>query len=407
MILLSERPASETKHYFDDYLIRDGKLYRRLDGDNKAWVVPRDARMQICRLCHDDAGHLGIEKTLERIRRNYWFAGMKRFVTKYVHACLHCAYYKRTAGKKQCKLNIVEKVPVPFHTVHIDHVGPFETSRKHNRFLVVIVDAFTKFVIIEAVKSQKACYVTRIITDLMYLFGVPTRIISDRGTAFTSQAFRTFCSTHGIKQVLNAVATPRANGQCERYNRTIVQALATTTAGWDPRDWDLAVKQVQSALNTMHNKGINTTPMKALIGCETRSMAKARILTEIQDVVHQLDLEELRSNIKTHIDQKQREQKEHYDQTRREAARYKSGDLVLVRITNDPATGSSKKLHPKFKGPFRIRKVLINDRYEVEDLREGGRQRRTVVAADNIKPWITVQNAETASSPATDAEDGQ
>jgi len=95
----------------------------------------------------------------------------------------------------------------------------------------------------------------------------------------------------------------------------------------------------------MHNKDINTTPMKALIGCETRSMAEARILTEIQDVVHQLDLEELRGSIKTHIDQKQQEQKERYDQTR-ETVRYKSGDLVLVRITSDPATDSSKKLYP-------------------------------------------------------------
>lgn len=128
-ILLSKQPTHETKHYFDEYLIRDDKVYRRLDGTTNAWVVPRNARLQICRLCHDDAGHLGLEKTLERIKRSYWFAGMRRFMTKYISACLNCAYYKNTVGKRQCKLNIIDKVPVPFHTVHIDHVGPFETSR--------------------------------------------------------------------------------------------------------------------------------------------------------------------------------------------------------------------------------------------------------------------------------------
>lgn len=255
-----------------------------------------------------------------------------------------------------------------------------------------MVDAFTKFTIIEPVKSQKACYVVKILTNLIYLFGVPTRIISDRGTAFTSQAFGTFCNTYGIKHVLNAVATPRANGQCERYNKTIVQALATTTAGQDPRDWDLVIKQVQSALNTMHNKGINTTPMKALIGCNTRGAAEARLLTEIQDVEHQLSLDELRQDMKTHIDKGQLAQKERYDKARQHAKRYHEGDLVLVQITSEPATGSSRKLHPKFKGPFRVRKVLINDRYEVEDLREGFRRSRTVAAADRIKPWITMQS---------------
>lgn len=83
---------------------------------------------------------------------------MRRFVTKYINACLNCAYYKHAAGKRQCKLNIVEKVTIPFHTIYINHIGPFETSRKHNKFLFVLVDAFTKFTIIEPVKSQKVCY---------------------------------------------------------------------------------------------------------------------------------------------------------------------------------------------------------------------------------------------------------
>lgn len=280
---------------------------------------------------------------------------------------------------------------MPFHTVHIDHVGLFETSRKRNKFLFVIVDAFTKFVIIEPVKSQKTTYVVKILTNLIYLFGVPNRIVSDRGTAFTSRTFRMFCDQYGIKHILNAVATPRANGQCERYNRTIVQALATTTAGQDPAKWDTAVKQVQSALNTTHNKGIATTPMKALIGCDVPSAPESQLLAQVRDIVDRLDLAKLRQDIKAHIGSDQRAQKERYDRKRREATRYKKGDLVLVQITSEMATGSSRKLNPKFKGPFRVHKVLVNDRYEVEDLREGRRQARTVAVADRIKPWITIQ----------------
>lgn len=107
--------------------------------------------------------------------------------------------------------------------------------------------------------------------------------------------------------------------------------------------------------------------------------------------MHQLDLGELRIEIKTHIDRDQQKQKERYDRTRRDAAKYCDGDLVLVQVTSDSATDSSRKLHPKHKGPFRIHRVLLNNRYEVEDLREGSRRKRTVVAADKIKPWITIQ----------------
>lgn len=125
--------------------------------------------MQICKLCHDDAGNLSVEKTLDRIKCNYWFAGMRRFVTKYVCACLNCAYYKHTAGKKQCKLNSINKVPIPFHTIYIDHVSPFELSQRRHKFLFVVVDGFTKFTLIKPVKDQKTCYVVKILTNLVCL----------------------------------------------------------------------------------------------------------------------------------------------------------------------------------------------------------------------------------------------
>lgn len=83
-------------------------------------------------------------------------------------------------------------------------------------------------------------------------------------------------------------------------------------------DWDMAVKQIQSALHMAHNKSINTTPMEALIGCETKSAAEAPLLSQIRDAVHRLNLNELRTDIKAHINQAQRAQKERYDKARRD-----------------------------------------------------------------------------------------
>jgi len=82
-------------------------------------------------------------------------------VTKYVKACLNCAYYKYTMGKRPIQLNNIDKASIPFHTVHLDHVGSFKTNQKYNKFLLVMIDTFTEFVIIEPVKSQKASQVIR------------------------------------------------------------------------------------------------------------------------------------------------------------------------------------------------------------------------------------------------------
>ena len=178
----------------------------------------------------------------------------------------------------------------------------------------------------------------------------------------------------------------------DRYNRTIVQALATSSVEDDSANWDVYIKQVQSAMNTTHNKGIGTSPTEALMGYKPRPMAEAQILQEIQGEVERLDLAVLRPQIKAHITSDQAKQKERYDAARRQAKLYAKDDLVLVLVTSEPNTNSSKKLLPKFKGPFRVRRALFNDRYEVEDLREGHRSRRTVVAVENMKPWVVFQS---------------
>lgn len=322
---------------------------------------------------------------------NYWFPKMRQFVLKYVKSCINCQYYKNATGRKQGMLHPIEKTPVPFHTLHVDHLGPFVTSNKKNKYLLVIIDGFTKFVFLEPVKDTKSKHVIKAITDIMYLFGVPIRIISDRGTAFTSHTFKLFCTNYGIRHVLNAVATPRANGQCERVNRTILGTLAATAAGSSEHKWDLHVKNIQSAINLTVNKTTGVSPLEVLAGYKGRAMAESKILGMVQQNFDKLDLQTLRNKVAERITKEQKKDKERFDRKRAEAKVYVEGEVVMVQKTDSPATGSSKKLLAKYKGPFKVTKVLPNDRYEVVDLREGMKNYRTIVAVDKMKPWIVLK----------------
>lgn len=95
---------------------------------------------------------------------------MRRFVEKYVSACLNCQYYKSPSGRKPGFLHPIEKVTVPFHTIHLDHLGPFIRSKKRNTQLLVAVDGFTKFSIIEPVRSTKVKYVIRVLEDIINIY---------------------------------------------------------------------------------------------------------------------------------------------------------------------------------------------------------------------------------------------
>jgi hypothetical protein len=160
--------------------------------------------------------------------------------------------YITPTGKQPGLLHPIPKFDVPMHTLHIDHLGPFVLSSRRNDYLVVAIDGFTKFAFLKAVRNTKVGPVRKCLDDIFNLFGVARQIVCDRGSSFTSKCFNGYCERINMKVNYNATATPRANGQAERYNRTILNALSTWTD--NERKWDENVQGIQWGLNTSVNK---------------------------------------------------------------------------------------------------------------------------------------------------------
>lgn len=88
------------------------------------------------------------------------------------------------------------------HTYHVDHLGPLPSTSKFYNYIFVIVDAFTKFVWIYPVRTTKSEEVIKKLEFQSEVFGSPTRIVSDRGPAFTSNTFREYCEGKRIQHIL-------------------------------------------------------------------------------------------------------------------------------------------------------------------------------------------------------------
>lgn len=86
------------------------------------------------------------------------------------------------------------KVVVPFHMVHVDL-----RSRHQNEYLITLLDAFTKFLRMKTVRSTAKKFVIVFLLELFSSYGVPTQLVCDQGTSFTSSKFKEFCRERGIR----------------------------------------------------------------------------------------------------------------------------------------------------------------------------------------------------------------
>lgn len=404
--ILTDSQSAEVVEVMDNYVVRNKKLFRKTT-EGERWVVPKGVRWQILKQCHDDIGHFAFDKTYNKVKETYWFSKMKKFVRKYVDSCLECSYSKATNRKKPL-LHPIPKIDTPFGTIHLDHVGPFVKSSKGNTHILVIIDAYTKFIVLKPVKSTKTSMVIDQLREYFSIFGVPKRIISDRGSCFTSSKFKTYVNELGTKHVLNAVATPRANGQVERYNRTLLDALTAKCLGQDERKWDLSVPDVQWGLNNTLNKGIGATPAQALFGKSLTGASESRIKANLDNTSMDGNntVDEVRETINKHITAYQEKQKQTYDKTASAPIKFEVGDLVSVR-REIPSSGQSRKLVPKYQGPYRVTVVLDNDRYQVEDTpltKKSNRKYCAVIAVDKMKPWLNFDRANIDSASSSSDE---
>ncbi|CAH2228158.1 jg4831 [Pararge aegeria aegeria] len=388
--VLASGQAEDNKEIFNSYELLGAKVYKRTS-NGRRWVVPKNCIWQIIKCNHDDVGHFSLDKTVERIRTLYWFPRLRKIVKKYIKNCLNCIYHKNKGGPKEGELYPLPKYAQPFHTLHLDHIGPFVTTKNKNKYLLVVVDAFTKFVFISAVRKTNTAGVIKELENISKTFGNARRIITDAGSCFTSGKFAQYCANRNIRLHIVATGVPRANGQVERFNKTILESLKSMGADTTDDRWDQCIKALQQGLNSTIHKTTRAVPSEVMFGYRLR-MDSDSLAPELEDE-KLVDMSQLRERVDSNVKASAQYQKERFDKSRVKAKTYKEGDLVLIRIQSQSNDGQSRKLMPTFKGPFQVKKILNNDRYEVVDLRGSQRCSKMyngVAVAENMKSWINI-----------------
>lgn len=114
----------------------------------------------------------------------------------------------------------------PIPKSNADHLEPLDSTSKNYNHLLAIINSFTKFVWLYPTKTTATHEVISKLDVQKQIFGNSKHIVTDKGTTFTSQEFNDYCKTEGIDHLTITTGLPRANGQVERLNRTIIQVLS-------------------------------------------------------------------------------------------------------------------------------------------------------------------------------------
>lgn len=254
------------------------------------------------------------------------------------------------------------------NTVQLDHFGPLPAITSKKKHLLVVVDAFTKYVKLYPVNSTSPKEVICSLQKYFEYYSRPVRIISDRGSCFTSNEFNSFVDGCNIDHIKNATCAPQANGQVEKVNRIIKNMLGKLSQHIDNADWTKRLKDVEFAINNAKHSTTGLTLCELLFGVQQRSPVVDYLTEHLQNVnVVVPDVKSLRDLAEQNIRKSQEYCNKRHEEHSKGAKVYGEGDLLFIHNV-DTTIGTNKKLVNKFKGPYTIDKVLPNDRYVVKDI---------------------------------------
>ena len=284
---------------------------------------------------------------------------MAKYVRKFVRNCHACRVSKASSGKIQAELHPIPKTSIHWHTVHMDITGKLSGKSDSKEYIIVLIDAFTKFVYLHHTPKIDSLNTIKALKSAMFLFGSPCRIIAVQGRCFMDKEFREVCESKRIKVHLIAIGASRANGQVERVMGAL--KIMFTVVESTGRPWQDAIGEMQLALSCTVNCVTNSNPLQLLIG---RSARPYDLLLPDNIEEKEVDISDVRQQAVQNIESNAQYDKERFDRNKAKVVGFNLGDFVLRKNEERNQT----KLEPKFKGPFVITEILEGDRYILKTL---------------------------------------
>ena len=154
---------------------------------------------------------------------------------------------------------------LPFRTVHIDHKRPFHPSSNWNLHYLLVIDAFSRFLMVYAVTNIGPQATISAVEKWIHSSGIPQSIVHDRGTAFINTEFINCTNELGTTLRPRTAYSPWTNDKIEAQNHIIARYWRNflNDAG---NNWSSLTPKLAFAQNTSVNYTTGKTPYEIVFG---------------------------------------------------------------------------------------------------------------------------------------------
>jgi hypothetical protein len=273
-------------------------------------------------------------------------------------------------------------------------MGPLPSTERGNRHIITWIDYFTKYPESMPIPTPDSKHTIQSFVELVVSrHGCPDKIITDKGSNFTSSAFQDAMKRWGTEVAYASTGHHQTNGLVERWNQTM-QIMLNKLCDDHPEDWDLILPYVMMAYRFTPHNATGETPFRMNYGFDPKLPDEPRDLDinsptvlRYVSMLNTLLLETWTTSLDK-IRESQKTYKHHYDRhVGKLIAKIEEGTLVFVLADSARDKGFHPKFEPIFSGLFRV--ISVNDpNLTIRGLNNKSAKKDRIIHRDQVKPYV-------------------
>ena len=318
------------------------------------------------------SGHFGVEKSIRKIELDLDSRGfahpahLRAQIRNLVASCPFCqkmSFIKPAVHTR----NFTMAAAYPFQRLSVDTLGPFEADEDGNKYILVTIDDFTRFVTLHAIKDEKAVTAVRSLVQYLGVFPTPQQLLSDNGPQYAARLVKELVSMIGSQQLTIHPGSHEENSLVERANKEVLRHLIGLTLDSRLRgNWSAILPMVSRIINNEVHSSTGVSPNQLVFGLMANRLEDVLLYPfNRSDVVVGSDkllawsskMLALQQRVIEVATEQQRIKDAHHmrtDSLSQEITEFPLNSYVVVHFGLDATDRPASKLHTPYKGPLQV-----------------------------------------------------